>query len=99
VTVSTTSAGTSPRTLEQIRATRVSVSDDVILYALPAYAENEFRTLIAEGAPLDYAVEGAARIAVAEELRRLIEEAPEALAITVAKLRARADYLDPDGAQ
>jgi hypothetical protein len=72
---------------------------DVILYALPAYAENEFRTLLAEGAPLDYAAEGAARIAVAEELRRLIEEAPDALAITMAKLRDRADYLDPDGAQ
>lgn len=94
-----TATADSPRTLAEIRATRVSVSDDVILYALPAYAENEFRTLIDEGAPISYAAEGAARIAVAEELRRLIEEAPDALAITVAKLRDRADYLDPDGAQ
>lgn len=79
------------------------MSDDIILYRLPEQAETEFKLLIAEGAPVDYAAEGAARIAVAEELRMFVAEfeatRSSGLGYAVDALRARAKYLHPEGAE
>lgn len=91
------------------------MTDDVILYRLPEHAETELKLLIAEGAPVGYAAEGAARIAIAEELRMFVAELEatreqwraeddrtirsSGLGYAIDALRARAKYLHPEGEQ
>jgi len=61
---------------------------NVIIYDLPERAEQAATEMFDDGAPLADVLTEAARIAVAEELRRIATD-----------IHARADELDPDGAR
>jgi hypothetical protein len=72
----------------------------VIVYD-PPDSVDELNTAVYDGdIPVDIALDVAARVGAAAELRRLADEVHHegAFAVAVGKLRARADYLDPDGA-
>lgn len=73
---------------------------NVIIYDAPESVD-ELHTAIYEGdLPVDVAIEAAARVGAAAELRRIADEAQGegAFAVALGKLRQRADYLNPDGA-
>lgn len=76
---------------------------DVITYDLPERAEETATDEYDDGAPLDVALATAARIAIAEELRRMAREIDPSSdgchREDADLLTARANELDPDGAQ
>jgi len=73
----------------------------VVIYDAPEGIDDLCAALGEDGMPPDVALCTAARIGAAAELRTLAAEAERAgsFAIALGKLRARADYLDPDAAR
>ena len=69
----------------------------VIIYDPPPRARELFDRAYEQEIPYGVAMEEACRIAAAEELRRLANESPEAIAVAIGKLCARANELDPEG--
>lgn len=65
---------------------------NAIIYTLPQRAEDAWNEQLVAGAPEHDAMESAARIAAAEELRTM------AYLLNSEVLHARADRLDPGGA-